>query len=157
MNLGAYGTDYATRAVVAMIGLGANLPADAMYPNAQVDADGKALQGSHRYRLHFKAGVLPPVNAVWSVTAYGGDDYLIENPLQRHALGDRDPLTYNADGSLDFWIQAEPPPADKLSNWLPVRAGAPFLLNAHLYWPKQACGLRVRSPKSHFTQSPADS
>ncbi len=136
MNLGAYGTDYATRAVVAMIGLGANLPADAMYPNAQVDAEGKTLQGSHRYRLHFKAGELPPVNAFWSVTAYGGDDYLIDNPLQRYALGDRDPLTRNADGSLDLWIQAEAPPADKLSNWLPVRAGKPFLLNARLYWPR---------------------
>lgn len=137
MNLGAYGTDYATRAVVAMIGLGANLPADAMYPNAQVDAEGSALQGSHRYRLHFKARELPPVNAFWSVTAYGTDDYLIDNPLQRFALGDRDPLLFNTDGSLDLWIQAEAPPADKLSNWLPVRAGAAFLLNARLYWPKQ--------------------
>ncbi len=137
-HLGAYGTDYATRAVVAMIGLGANLPADAIYPNAQVDAQGTPLHGQHRYRLHFKAGELPPVKAFWSVTAYGADDYLIDNPLQRHALGDRDALRFNADGSLDLWIQADPPAADKQSNWLPVKAAAPFLLNARLYWPLEA-------------------
>jgi hypothetical protein len=136
-NLGQYGTDYATRAAVAMVGLGANLPADAIYPNAQVDAQGAALDGSHRYRLHFKAGELPPVLAFWSVTAYGADDYLIANPLQRHALGDRDPLVFNADGSLDLWLQADAPLADRRNNWLPVKAGAPFLLNARLYWPMQ--------------------
>ena len=90
-NLGQYGIDYATRAGVAMVGLGANLAADALYPNAQVDGQGEPLDGSRRYRLHFKAGELPPVKAFWSVTAYGADDYLIANPMQRYALGDRDP------------------------------------------------------------------
>jgi hypothetical protein len=61
--LGQFGTHYNTRAVVAMVGLGANLPADATYPNARVDAKGDALNGSHRYRLHFKSGELPPVKA----------------------------------------------------------------------------------------------
>ena len=135
-HLGQYGTDYATRAAVAKVGLGANLPADAIYPQARVDGQGAALHGSHRYRLHFQAGELPPVRAFWSITAYGEDDFLIANPIQRFALGDRDPLHFNADGSLDLWIQAEPPTAERQSNWLPVRAGAPFLLNARLYWPR---------------------
>jgi hypothetical protein len=134
--LGDYGTYYNTRAVVAMVGLGANLPADAMYPNTAMDNAGKPLDGSHRYRLHFKAGDLPPVNAFWSVTAYGADEALIDNPTQRHALGDRDPLVFNADGSLDLWVQADKPAQDKQHNWLPVKAGAGFLLNARLYWPK---------------------
>lgn len=138
LNLGQYGTDYATRAGVAMVGLGANLPADALYPSARVDAQGAPLEGSRRYRLHFNAGELPPVKAFWSVTAYGADDYLIANPLHRHALGDRDPLVFNADGSLDLWIQADEPAADKKNNWLPVQAGSRFLLNARLYWPGDA-------------------
>lgn len=136
--LGNYGTYYNTRAVVAMVGLGANLPADATYPNTRVDANGKVLDGRHRYRLHFKAGTLPPVHAFWSVTAYGADDFLIDNPLHRHALGDRDPLVYNPDGSLDLAIQADPPQDGPRSNWLPVQAGQPFLLNARLYWPAPA-------------------
>ncbi len=136
-NLGDYGTDYNTRAVVAMIGLGANQPADAMYPSTSVDAQGNALNGSKRYRLHFPAGGLPPVHAFWSVTAYGRDDFLIDNPVHRYALGDRDPLLYNADGSLDLYIQSTAPASPYASNWLPVKDGADFLLNARLYWPKQ--------------------
>jgi hypothetical protein len=134
--LGDYGTHYNLRAVVAMVGLGANLPADATYPNTRVDGEGRPLHGSHRYRLHFAKGALPPVKAFWSVTAYGADDFLIANPLNRHALGDRDPLVFNADGSLDLWVQAEPPPAERRANWLPVKDGEPFLLNARLYWPE---------------------
>lgn len=136
--IGNYDTYYNTRAVVAMVGLGANLPADAIYPNTRVDANGQALNGSHRYRLHFKAGELPPVNAFWSVTAYGADDFFIDNPLHRYALGDRDPLVFNPDGSLDLHVQAEPPESNKRNNWLPVRAGETFLLNARLFWPKPA-------------------
>ncbi len=134
--IGNYGTFYNLRAVVAMVGLGANLPADATYPNTRVDATGQTLNGRHRYRLHFEAGELPPVNAFWSVTAYGSDNFFIDNPINRYALSDRDPLIFKADGSLDLLIQAEPPEGDKKNNWLPVRKGEPFLLNARLYWPK---------------------
>ncbi len=134
--LGNYGTYYNTRAVVAMVGLGANLPADASYPNTRIDTSGQALNGSHRYRLHFRAGELPPVHAFWSVTAYGPDDFLIANPIHRHALGNRDPLGYNPDGSLDLLVQSDPPQGSQKNNWLPVRAGESFLLNARLYWPK---------------------
>jgi hypothetical protein len=137
-NLGNYGTAYNIRAVVAMIGLGANLNADATYPSASVDTQGKPLDGSKRYRLHFDKGMLPPVKAFWSITAYGADDFFIDNPLNRYALGDRDPLVYNPDGSLDLLVQAEAPPADRRNNWLPVRSGQPFVLNARLYWPQPA-------------------
>jgi hypothetical protein len=136
--LGQYGTHYNIRAVVAMVGLGANWPADAIYPHARVDHQGQALNGSHRYRLHFSKAQLPPVQAFWSLTAYGSDDFLIDNPVNRYALGDRDPLVFNADGSLDLWVQAEAPAGEPQRNWLPVKAGAHFLLNARLYWPHPA-------------------
>jgi hypothetical protein len=119
-----------------MVALGANLPADALYPRARADATGQALNGRHRYRLHFPADALPPANAFWSVTAYGADDFLIDNPINRYALGDRDPLTFNADGSLDLYVQADPPTDDKRSNWLPVKANEPFDLMARIYWPR---------------------
>ena len=134
--LGNYGTAYDMRAIVAMIGLGANLPADAIYPQTRVDGNGQTLDGSHRYRLHFNAGELPPVNAFWSVTAYGADDFFIENPIRRFTLGDRDALLLNGDGSLDLLVQATEPEGKKKRNWLPVRPDQPFILNARLYWPK---------------------
>lgn len=135
-HVGRFGTDYATRAAVAMVGLGANLPDDAIYPATRVDGQGRRLDGSQRYRLHFAADALPPVQAFWSITAYGPDDFFIDRPERRYALGDRDPLVRNADGSLDLWIQPEPPPPALRANWLPVKAGQPFLLNARLYWPR---------------------
>ena len=137
-NLGNYGTAYNIRAVVAMIGLGANLTADATYPSASVDSQGQMLDGSKRHRLHFKRADLPPVNAFWSITAYGPDDFFIDNPLKRYALGDRDPLVFNPDGSLDLLIQAHAPADDRRTNWLPVKAGQTFMLNTRLYWPKPA-------------------
>lgn len=136
--LGDYGTSYAIRAVVAVIGLGANLPADTLYPSARVDGRGEALHGDHRYRLHFERGALPPVHAFWSVTAYGPDDFFIDNALDRYALGDRDPLVPNPDGSLDLLIQAQAPPGRSAANWLPVKAGSAFTLTARLYWPGAA-------------------
>ena len=139
LNLGQYGSDYNTRAVVAMVGLGANLPEDALYPNTASDEQGQALNGKHKYRIHFKADQLPPVKAFWSLTAYGQDDFLVPNALNRFALGDRDPLYFNPDGSLDIWIQASAPKeAHQISNWLPIQQDQNFSLNARLYWPKPA-------------------
>ena len=49
MTLGNYGTEYGVRAVIALLGLGANLPQDAVYPTAFVDSDGKTLTGKNRW------------------------------------------------------------------------------------------------------------
>lgn len=100
--MGTYGTDYDTRAGVALFGLGANLLEDAFYPSALLDHEGKPLTGKHRYVLHFDKDKLPPVKAFWSLTMYGEDSFLVANPLGRYALGDRDSLKYNDDGSLDL-------------------------------------------------------
>ncbi|WP_297727112.1 DUF1254 domain-containing protein [Limnohabitans sp. Rim8] len=134
--LGQYGTQYNIRAVVAMVGLGANLPEDAMYPSTKRDAQGKALNGNHAYRIHFAADQLPPVNAFWSVTAYGSDNFLIDNVEHRYAVGSLSSLTPNADGSIDILIQASPPSKGMDKNWLPVKPNEDFLLNARLYWPQ---------------------
>src|SRR5262249_24258683 len=55
-KVGRYGTDYATRASVARIGLGANPPEDATYMHCHEDADGKPLTGGIGYRMHFDKG-----------------------------------------------------------------------------------------------------
>ena len=136
--LGRYGTAYNIRAAVALVGLGANLPEDAIYPSARVDGEGKALDGAQRYRIRFLPGQLPPTRAFWSVTAYGADDFLLAVPEGRHAVGSRQPLAPNADGSVDLLVQADPPPPAMRANWLPVRAGEPFQLTARLYWPESA-------------------
>ena len=39
------------------------------------------------------------------MTMYDADGFQVANELDRFAIGDRDPLTYNADGSLDLYLQ----------------------------------------------------
>jgi hypothetical protein len=136
LRSGAYGVDYTYRAAIALCCLGENLPQDAVYPALSVDSDGRQLDGRHKYVLHFERGALPPVNAFWSVTTYDTDGYFIPNELKRQALGDRDKLVSNADGSLSLYIQSDSPGDGKEANWLPV-GKAPFTLLLRLYSPKE--------------------
>jgi hypothetical protein len=137
MNIGTYGADYLTRAMIARIGIGANLPEDAVYPTAFVDDEGRPLSGNNTYVIHFDADKLPPVNAFWSITLYNEQGFLVANNLNRYGLGDRDKLAYNGDGSLDMYVQHESPGSGKESNWLPAPAGK-FNLTMRLYWPQEA-------------------
>lgn len=132
---GAYGTSYRLRAMVAYAGLGANLPEDALYPNRATDSTGELLTGQRQYTLHFDATELPPADAFWSLTMYDNEGFQIPNPINRFAIGDRDALTYNTDGSLDLLIQQESPGPDSEANWLPAPSGA-FQLTLRIYSPK---------------------
>jgi len=134
-NLGDFGTDYGTRAMIALLAFGANLPADAVYPTTFVDGARKPLTGANRYRLHFDAGQTPPVNAFWSVTMYDSQSFFVDNPIDRYALSSWMPLQHNGDGSMDLYIQHESPGKDRETNWLPAPAGN-FNLTMRMYWPK---------------------
>lgn len=133
-TMGVYGNFYLKRAAISVAGLGANQPEDAFYPLQVSDADGEPANGSHNYVLHFDAGQLPPVAAFWSVTMYDAEGFQIPNPIDRYALGDRDVLDFNSDGSLDVYVQASTPGPDREANWLPAPTG-PFGLCMRLYAP----------------------
>jgi hypothetical protein len=135
-HYGRYGTDYAARALTARLLLGALPAEDAIYLGCSRDSGGEALDGAHRYTLHFAKGEIPPAQAFWSLSLYDAQGYFAANPLKRFAIGDRDQLKFNADGSLDLYIQHESPGADKESNWLPAPAGV-FNLALRIYWPEE--------------------
>jgi hypothetical protein len=133
-NIGNYGTDYLTRACVQLIGLGANLASDAIYPIVYTDADAQPLHGDARYVWHMDRDDLPPVRAFWSLTLYDAEGFQVPNELDRFAIGDRDALAFNEDGSLDIHISRERP-ASGDANWLPAPDGG-FNLCARLYYPR---------------------
>jgi hypothetical protein len=111
-TIGVYGNYYLKRAVVALIGLGANQPDDAIYSVAVSDSDGNPIMAENKYVLHFSKDELPPVDAFWSLTMYDAEGFQIANSINRFAIGDRDPLSFNGDGSLDLYIQNENPGSD---------------------------------------------
>ena len=135
-NMGTYGTSYLRRAVIALGGIGCNLPEDAIYPQAFVDAEGHPLDSANRYVLHFDQGMLPPANAFWSITMYDLDGFQTPNRIDRFAIGDRDDLRFNSDGSLDIYVQSESPGSDKESNWLPAPKSGRMAPTMRIYWPR---------------------
>ena len=135
-TMGVYGDYYLKRAIVSMVGLGANQPEDAIYPMCIGDSNGKPLLGEKKYLLHFAKNELPPVEAFWSVTMYDAEGFQVANPINRFAIGDRDELKFNADGSLDLYLQHENPGKDKESNWLPSPKSGELGVTMRLYAPK---------------------
>jgi hypothetical protein len=135
-TMGVYGNAYLKRAIVSMIGIGANQPEDAIYPLNVFDADKEPMNGAHRYVMHFDQEELPPANAFWSVTMYDAEGYPVANPINRFAIGDRDALTFNADGSLDIYIQSTAPGNGHDSNWLPSPAQGALSVTMRLYAPR---------------------
>ena len=133
-TMGAYGNYYLKRAIVAQVGLGANLPEDAIYPLNLSDESGKPLDGASKYTIHFAKGATPPVRAFWSITLYDNDGFQVANVLNRFAVSSWMPFKYNPDGSLDLYLQNESPGKDKEANWLPAPKG-PFNLTMRLYSP----------------------
>ena len=104
-TMGVYGNYYLKRAIVAQVGLGANLPEDAIYPLNLGDQTGKPLDGANKYTMHFAKGATPPVSAFWSLTLYDTDGFQVANSLNRFAVSSWMPFKYNADGSLELYIQ----------------------------------------------------
>ena len=136
-KIGHYDNDYTLRALIAYRGLGALAPEDATYQSYTVDQNKEVLNGkNNRYVIHFEKGKTPPARAFWSITLYDKEGYLSENSIRRYAIGDRNPLKFNADGSLDIYIQHENPGSDKSENWLPA-PNDEFNLSVRIYWPTE--------------------
>jgi hypothetical protein len=62
-TMGVYGNYYLKRAIVTQLGLGANLPEDAIYPINLVDNTHQPLDGTYKYTIHFDKDAMPPADA----------------------------------------------------------------------------------------------
>lgn len=138
---GDFRQDYIGRARVALAGLAALPPEEALYLQGLAPGGARQFDGDGVYRLHFPKGRLPPVNAFWSLTMYEvtaeGQYYMTPNPPSRYAIGDRTPgLKYGPDGSLTLWLSRSDPGGARSSNWLPAPAKGPWTVFLRLYLPK---------------------
>ena len=109
---------------------------EAAYWTTTTDGSGQTLSGRHEYVLHFPAGQLPPNDAFWSLTPTDVVGYMVNNPTNRHSVGDRSPLEQNADGSVDIYLQQKVPSGHE-QNWLPTPTGN-FKLMLRAYLPGAA-------------------
>ena len=124
------------RATVNQYGPGTHIAQEALYFSARSGPDGKPLSGANKYAITFPKGGLPPVDAFWSLTLYGPDFLLVENPIKRYAVTDRTAgLVYGPDGSLEIAIQHDAPYGK--TNWLPAPSG-PYQLILRTYQPRKA-------------------
>src|SRR5438105_10064218 len=134
LGLGVPGNGMLLRAAHAQLFPGpVNVPQEAMYWWANVDGDGRTLDGRHDYILHFPPGGLPPNDAFWSLTMGDAKNRFVPNPINRYCVSDRSGLAQNADGSVNIYLQ-NAAPAGHESNWLPAPADK-FILWLRVYMP----------------------
>lgn len=138
--IGQFGPHHGLRASVALGGLGALEPVEAMYFVRYQDEAGEPLTGQRAYALTVPPEGIP-TDSFWSFTMYeptaDGQRFLVDNPMGRYSIGNRTPgLRYQADGSLVLCLQREAPsdPAAR-ANWLPLPAGA-FQISLRTYRPQ---------------------
>ena len=139
-HIGTFGQDYVLRALCVFGGLGANIPEEAVYPNAYSDSEGRLLSGDHDYSITFAKDQLPPTLAFWSITLMDSTThFMVDNPIHRNHIGSNTKgLRYDADGSLTIYVAAQEPSDPVLrANWLPSLPGMGIHLMMRIYEPTQ--------------------
>ena len=149
-NIGRFGSDYSFRALIALVGIGALTPDEAIYLSPAGDTGRGEFHGDGLFKFTVPRDF--PVSAFWSMTMYevtpAKQRFLTPNPLDRYSIGDRTPgLVRNGDGSVDLWIGRTDPGGARTANWLPAPAQGPYALSLRAYWPKpELVDGRVRAP-----------
>lgn len=139
-EIGNFGCAYASRAAIALGGLAALEPIEAVYASRALDEHGQRFDGRRGHRLRIPPGGLP-TDAFWSLSMYeampDGRLFFTDNPIARYTVGDRTPgLFVETDGSLVIPLQHDAPRDPSLrANWLPAPAGA-FVITLRAYLPR---------------------
>src|SRR5215469_7456606 len=138
-NGAAFGTDYFTRTAVAKSNILVNTPTETKYFYQDLDEEGHRLNGARRYTVTFAKDQTPPARGFWSLTLYNEEHFFEPNEIDRYSVGTKnDDLTLDDDGSLTIYVQADPPPEEQRTNWLPAPKDADFSLYIRAYWPEVA-------------------
>ncbi len=146
LHEGKYGFHFINRAEGALEGLLVHDREEGVYFSTYEDGKGKLLDGAQQYVMHFKKDELPNLQdqGFWSLTMYGTNFQLVDNEIDRFAIGDRTPgMKYNQDGSLTIYVQNKAPKGHE-SNWLPSPPSGLFRINYRIYLPNE----ETRNPET---------
>jgi hypothetical protein len=150
---GDYGVNYASRAYVALAGYQQLTQHQALYPEFEGRGFSSVFQLESNESLLVTFSGKPQLSKMgfWSLTAYGANQYLIPNSIDRYTVGDRTlNLTYQDsrelsygpgseredDGPFQILLQSAelPPPANWTSNWLPVERSFSIIRECCVKW-----------------------
>jgi len=129
----AGGRDYLGRAAAACAGLEPGALEDALTAVAAADAQGRELDGRHRYRLRFPGGS-PVVHGFWTLATHEGRRPLAGEPSEPFAVCDWNGLALDDDGALTIAIGHGPRRGGPSLNRLAAPPGR-FTLLLSLHWP----------------------
>jgi hypothetical protein len=115
-----------TRAAVALTGLFALNKEETIYYRADSDDSGQPLHSGCNYRIEG----WDIDTRWWSITVYGGDNFLIPSDINRYAYNGMNVMR-KADGSYIIRLSSTP----KDGNWLPTGKQGNFSLSLRLYNP----------------------
>ncbi|KAJ3126432.1 hypothetical protein HK100_010263 [Physocladia obscura] len=137
LDAGNYSTDYSLRAALALAGGGANIPADAVYYEAEVDIDFDILNGNTSYVIDVPSTGFPN-NAFWSIIAYyKSNASLIYNTAEIYGVGTHTgaDLVYTVDDTIIRILLQPTEPTETDVNWLPTPNDLEFTLITRVYQP----------------------
>jgi hypothetical protein len=105
-------SNYLDRAYIALVGLGATIPAERIY------ASTGPLSGAHR--MDFGQDDYPDAWQ-WSITAYNQAGYITPNPFNVYSVNSRSPnLNVSSQGGLSVIFQESVPEFEDGVNWIPT-------------------------------------
>lgn len=136
-DIGRFGYNYAYRAAVNELGLGANVRLENYAFTTFVDADGAPLEGARGpYVLRFAS--VPPSDFFWSVTVYdAATQELYANPAGKYLVNSNTPgLVIAKDGSVTMTLSRDA----RGPNAIPVPEGRFYL------------ALRAQGPRRELTE-----
>lgn len=131
--VGAYGSNFALRALTARTGLAALTSEEAQYFHLASDADGQPYTSEPGFTLTLRPAALPRIDGFWSLSVYSGIDYFpAESAIDRFSISDRTPgIRRDADGGYTVTVSTRMPDAGP-ANWIPAPAG-PIIVSLRIY------------------------
>jgi hypothetical protein len=128
LAVGSEKADPYLRAAIAVHGLLALRQSETIYYTAYKDSDGNPLNANCTYKIQGKA-----LDARWwSVTVYGGDEFLIPN-VNRYSYNMNN-VTYDSTGTYTFYVSKTEQPGA----WISLDNQDKFSLSLRLYNPGQS-------------------